>query len=460
MQLRNFQKTGIEAGLSLKQVYFAIDMGMGKTAIILHIIKELRLPALVAAPLLVAKHTWPDEIKDWRMQSLFTAHVLHGAEKAVSFSVRPGTSLVHIINYEGLLWLYKKLYTLKKKGVKIPYKILILDESTLFKNPLSKRFGILCALRDLFPYIMLLSGTPAPNSLMDLWSQYFILDKGESLGKDYRSFRAQYFEPDPYRPYVWNLRFGAESAIHKRIAARTFRLQADDYIDLPERIYNKIGLELSPAEEKQYKSFKKDFVLVLEKAKVESLNEASLNSKLRQFIQGFVYESTDDGGRLTHFIHDHKINALRELVEVSNGKSIICLIQYKYEVEMILKAFPSTPFITGSTDRRLKDQYIEDFVAQKIPLLVAHPRSIGRGLNLQKGGHNLLWYAIPYSLDDYLQTNKRLHRSGQKETVVINHLVMRNTLDERATELLQTKGMTQQRLLDFLRYETRRLYNV
>jgi len=463
MELRLYQEKAIEFWLRHKKVYFAIDMGLGKTAIVLHAINQLGLRALVVAPLKVTYNTWPDEIEDWDMQGELRAEVLHGSDKLKKFK---SDAQVHVINYEGLPWLYNQLYKMHKAGKPMPYKVLVLDESTYIKDPNSNRFKYLVAMRDMFDYIANLSGTPSPNSLMDLWAQYYILDKGKTLGNKgktitskFNGFRGKFFKRDTYCRHIWEIRFGAETAIHKAIAPRTFRLQSDDYISLPQRVFNQIGLELSSKERAAYKSFKKDFVLFLEGASIESLNAASLSSKLRQFVQGSVYENLESGAKQVHFIHDIKVRALKHLVDTNPGKNILCLVQFKFEIEMLLKVFPEVPYITGATSSSQGNEYIQQWKRGEIPLLLAHPRAVGRGLNLQSGGSTLVWYALPWSLDDYLQTNKRLHRTGQKETVIIHHLILKGTIDEDVLRALRAKDATQAKLLEYLRQKTKEKMN-
>ena len=451
MELRPYQERAIDFWLKHKYVYFAIDMGLGKTAIALHTANQLGMRALVVAPLKVTYNTWPDEIKDWDLHGEISIDVLHGPNKNELFE---RGAQVHAINYEGLPWLYEKLFNMHKVGKEMPYKILVLDESTYIKDPKSNRFGYLSAMRDMFEYVANLSGTPAPNSLLDLWAQYYILDKGEALGDNFNRFKNKYFKQHPYRRFEWGIRFGAEGAIHKAIAPRTFRLSSDDFIDLPERVFNRLNLGLRPRETKQYKSFKKDFVLMLEGCDIESLNQASLSSKLRQFVQGCVYENIDEGVRRTHHIHDTKVIALKELLEDVSGRNVLCLVQFKFEVEMLLKSFPDVPYITGATSNAQGNKYIRQWNNGELPLLVAHPKSVGRGLNMQKGGSIIVWLALPWSLDDYLQTNKRLHRPGQKETVLIYHMIMKGTIDEAVYTALNNKEMTQGRLLEYLRQYT------
>lgn len=449
---RPYQVRGCDFILEKKCVYIANDMGLGKTRTVLLALEKLVLPTLIVAPLKVIYNTWPEEIEKWGLKGLLSYEILHGPGRLTKVN---SNALVHLINYEGLLWLYEELHRRFKAKRPLRYRVLVLDESTFVKNSDSKRFNCLKAMIDLFDYRINLSGTPCPQSLMELWAQYYILDKGEALGDNFNDFRDTHFTRDPFRKYHWSARPGAENAIYRAIAPNTFRLSDKDYIELPERIISKYPLELPPKERSLYKSFKKDFVLLLESATVKSLNTASLSSKLRQFVQGAIYENTDFGERKTHFIHDHKTSALKELLESLPGRNALCLIQFKFEADALLKAFPGTPCITGSTSSTLGNKYIDQWKAGELPLLIAHPRSIGRGLNLQSGGDVVIWYALPWSLDDYLQTNKRLHRPGQKCSVLIQHIIFKNTIDEHVLAALNTNEMTQERLLEFLRQKTK-----
>jgi SNF2 family DNA or RNA helicase len=454
MELRPYQGRAGEFWIENKCAYLAIDMGLGKTAIVLHAGVKISQPILLVAPLEVAYNTWPDEIHKWSLDGEFDYEILHGAHKLALFKRECKRLRLDIINYEGIPWLYNELFKLFKAKKPLPYKVLVLDESTAIKDPNTNRFKYFEAMADMFNYRVALSGTPIGNSLKDLWAQYYILDKGQSLGKNYRDFECTYFEQNPFNKYDWKLRFRAEHAIHKLIAPRTFRLQSDDYVHLPERIYNTISLELPSPLRIQYESFKKDFVLLLETATVKSLNQASLNSKLRQFIQGAIYDNIDPETRVIHFLHDIKVAALVRYIEQLAGRSALCLTQFKFEIPLIRRCFPSAPAITGETPRSERQQIFKDWNAGKIPLLIAHPKTISKGLNLQKGGHNICWFAQTYSLLDYLQTNKRLHRSGQENVVTITHLALKGTIDELVANALTEKGMTQDKLLDYLKKET------
>ena len=463
LELRPYQEKAIEFWLRYKSIYLAIDMGLGKTAIVLHAVNQLGMKTLVVAPLKVTYNTWPDEIEDWDMQGELRADVLHGPDKLKKFK---GNAQVHVINYEGIPWLYNQLYKMHEAGKPMPYKVLVLDESTYIKDHNSNRFKYLVAMQDMFEYIANLSGTPSPNSLMDLWAQYYILDKGKTLGNKgktitskFNGFRNKFFKRNAYCRHVWEIRFGAETVIHKAIAQRTFRLESSDYVSLPDRVFNQINLELLPKEREAYKSFKKDFVLFLDSASVESLNAASLSSKLRQFVQGSVYENLESGAKRVHHVHNRKVDALKHLVESNPGKNILCLVQFKFEIEMLLKVFPGVPYITGVTSSSKGNEYVQQWKRGEIPLLLAHPRAVGRGLNLQSGGSTIVWYALPWSLDDYLQTNKRLHRPGQKEIVIIHHLIMKGTIDEDILKALNLKDATQAKLLNYLKQKTKEVMN-
>ena len=451
MKLRKYQEEGIRFLLEKEKAYIALDMGLGKTAIALHFLVRVNVPALIVAPKDVARITWPEEIHDWELESYFNYRVLHGPHKSVDFD--NGVNL-HIINYEGLKWLYNTLYKNYKHHNILPkYKALILDEASFVRNPKSDRFGYLCAIRDLFKYVVLLSGTPSPKSLLNLWSQYYLIDKGETLGKIFPHFRKQYFEQDPYRRYTWNPKPFAEGAIHRQITPRTFGLEQRRYISLPKRVFSKINVVLPASLQQRYKSFQKDFILSLEETQVKSLNKASLSSKLRQFVQGFIYENRDNGDRQTHFIHSYKVSALRQFIEDNPDENIICMIQYHAEVEMLKKEFGDVPCLTG-LEKSNSVETIQQWNNKKIPLLIAHPSSLGYGLNLQAGGRTIVWFALTWNLEHYLQANKRLHRPGQKRTTRIFSIIAKDTIDERVLSVLNSRNATQQKLMQSIIKET------
>ena len=450
MKLREYQKQAISFIKQKKKVYLAIDMGLGKTAITLHLIEELRLKALIIAPLGAALTTWPEEIKNWELDLSYS--VLHGKNKRLDLEKQ-----LQIINYEGLKWLYYELEKYYKIHFKLPFDCLILDEATFVKDPKTTRFKILKAICEGFRYVVCMSGTPSPNSLMDLWAQYYLLSGGEILGNDYFDFQRKYWKQDRFRKYAWSIYLGAEDVIHKQIAPVTFRLQSSDYINLPKRVFIRLSLELPTEVRKAYNSFSKTFILNLATTTVETFNQATLSSKLRQVLQGFVYDDPDECGRQRGiFIHSIKTIALKNFISENPDKNILCCIQFKYEQKSLAKEFPKARFITGQNDAKEKAQALKDWNKGKIKLLFVHPRSVGHGVNLQYGGSIIIWYALTYSLEDYLQLNKRLHRSGQKNIVKIYHLIIKNSLDEHIYSVLQSKDVTQRRLLDELKDYTKR----
>ena len=427
--------------------YFAVDMGLGKTAIVLHTLVQLRKPALIIAPIKPMYNTWPAEIELWNLPLTHT--IIHGQKTALNLELQRD---VYLANYESLHIVYDHVLELAKNKLPMPFDVLVIDEGSMIKNPDTRRFDYLEAMRNMFTHVAILSGTPAPNCLGDLWSQYRILDKGESLGLRHGTFKRKYFDFDQYNPYDKWLKPGAKEEIFKAIAPKTFRLDAKDYLDLPEIIYNDTPLVLPPKVKKLYDKLKRDFILEMEDTTVTAMNAASLSMKLRQLLQGFVYGNDGQGNFVATELHKVKIKALKDLIEETN-QPILCALQFRQELNMILEEFPETPVIHGDTKTDEANQYIEKWNAGEIPLLLCHPASLSHGVNLQSGGNIVVWFCLTWSLEQYLQFNGRLHRQGQKHGVVVHHLVMQNTIDEKVGSVLRRKDATQSELLSFLRDE-------
>lgn len=448
LELRDYQRRGIKFWLQKKSVYYAVDMGLGKTAMALRVLQRVGLPALVIVPKKPMFLTWPDEIKKWAPELTYT--ILHGGDKEANLDLDVD---IYLCNPEGIKWLYNALAKRFKCGSKPRQEMLIIDEGSMWKAPKTQRFKFLKAMLPLFPvWRAILSGTPSPNSYEDLWSQYYILDEGKSLTPNFHRFRNKYFQRIPrgvYDEYI--MKEGSFKEIYDAISPRTFRLDEKDHLTLPPRLKSNMELELTPKLRKLYVEFKKEFIIEIEGLEVDAISQASLSMKLRQFLQGAVY--TDDKGNYQH-IHNIKLDALGEILETLNGNPLLCAVQFKFEKEMILKKFPGTPFISGGTNDDDAIRYVREWNEGKIPFLCTHPASIGHGTNLQFGGHNALWYALPWNLEHYLQFNKRLHRSGQKKPVNIMHLVFKNSIDELVVKALDRKDMNQRRLLDYLREVT------
>jgi SNF2 family DNA or RNA helicase len=451
MKLHDYQKRAVQFCLDNPACYLAMDMGLGKTAVALTVVAQLNVKAFVFAPLRPAMATWPEEIKKWTPQLSY--YVCHGPEKSL-YGLE--TCDIIIMNYEGLKWFSEQ----SGKWLK---RLVIFDESSMFKSHSTSRFKILKRSLTLWKeYKICLSATPAPNKLDELWSQYYILDRGERLEKNISSFRDKYcisfsYPGMAFTKYTVDPRFTQD--IYDKVAPITYRLKAEDYLDMPDITYNTIKCKLTPALKKQYSDFENSFFAKWEdeKAETEAASTAQLSMQLRQFVQGGIY-TWPEGDTLKDLkdrswkkIHNIKLNALKELIEVSSGHPILCPIQFQGELEVIRKAFGDVPIIAGGTSSSLALKYIEQWNAGKVPLLLCHPASLSHGVNLQAGGHILLWYGLTWSLEQYIQLNGRLYRQGQEHAVIIHHLVMEDTIDEVVLQALQDKDANQQKFLNYLR---------
>ncbi len=452
LKLHEYQIRGAEFWINNPRTYFAVDMGLGKTAIVLHALTKIKKPALIIAPLRPVYTTWPEEISKWGFNLSYT--IIHGPNKLEAFERKTD---VYITNFESIPFVYDTLVFLVQNKKPIPFEVCIIDEGSMIKSHRTKRHKYFEAIRKVFPkYRAILSGTPAPNSLLDLWSQYYFLCDGDALFERFSRYRVSYFNADKWNPYTYTIKPKADTKIYKRIAPYTFRLDEKDYIKLPEITYNYVNLDLPKKLNKQYKELKKEFILSINNIECKALNAASLSLKLRQFLQGFLYYFTDEVNakgefiRFTTEIHNLKLKALENLVN-ETGQPILCAIQFKHELDMIRRIYPEVPIIAGGTKNSDSLMYIQQWNRRQLPLLLCHPASISHGVNLQSGGNIIIWYCLTWSLEQYQQFNKRIHRQGQKKGVVINHLTINNTIDSRVAEVLAHKNITQQALLDYLK---------
>lgn len=450
-----YQEKGIDFWLANPRTYFAVDMGLGKTYMVLKALTKIKRPALIVAPLRTIYTTWPDEIKKWNLP--LTSVIVHGKDKELALNAKVD---VYLTNFESIPFVYDTVAAMFKRHERPHFRTLVIDEGSKVKSHKTKRFDYLKALCAIFPgYRAILSGTPAPNSLLDLWSQYYLLDDGEALGRRYSAFKYTHYEADPYNPYASDIKEGAEEQIYKAITPLTFRLDAKDHLKLPEQTFNYIPVTLSKKLMKHYHTLKRDFIVQINDVNHITLNAASLSMKLRQFLQGFMYYETEDllpsglPKRAANEVHTAKVQALKSLVEELN-KPLLCAIQFHHELKMIRKVFPDVPCIASGTSMADSTLYVKQWNKGQIPLLLCHPASLSHGMNLQDGGSNILWYCNTWSLEQYQQLNKRLHRQGQTKKVFIHHLIVAKTIDDRVTKVLAAKDMTQQRLLDYLKENT------
>ena len=415
-----------------------LEMGLGKSVITLSAIFDLCLDSflvckvLVIAPLRVARDTWPAEIKKWDHLKGLSYSVAVGTEKERIDALKKQSTL-YIINRENVDWL------VHKSGIPFHFDMVVIDELSSFKSYGAKRFKSLLKVRPSVKRIVGLTGTPSSNGLMDLWAEFRILDLGQRLGRYISHYRNTYFKPDKrnaqiifsYKPLP-----GAEDEIYKQISDITISMKSTDYLKMPEYVSNEVFVTLSEKEWKVYSDFKEDMVANLGDEEIDAVNAAVLSGKLLQMANGAVYDSENK----THVIHDKKLDALEDLIEGANGKPVLVAYWYKHDLERIKDRFPVRQ-IQSSKD-------IEDWNNSKIPIAVIHPASAGHGLNLQSGGSTLIWFGLTWSLELYQQTNARLYRQGQRDTVIVHHIITKNTIDEDVLLALTKKEKTQDALID------------
>ena len=415
-----------------------LEMGLGKSVITLSAIFDLCLDSflvckvLVIAPLRVARDTWPAEINKWDHLKGLSYSVAVGTEKERIDALKKQSTL-YIINRENVDWL------VHKSGIPFHFDMVVIDELSSFKSYGAKRFKSLLKVRPSVKRIVGLTGTPSSNGLMDLWAEFRILDLGQRLGRYISHYRNTYFKPDKrnaqiifsYKPLP-----GAEDEIYKQISDITISMKSTDYLTMPEYVSNEVFVTLSEKEWKVYSDFKEDMVANLGDEEIDAVNAAVLSGKLLQMANGAVYDIENKA----HVIHDKKLDALEDLIEGANGKPVLVAYWYKHDLERIKDRFPVRQ-IQSSKD-------IEDWNNSEIPIAVIHPASAGHGLNLQSGGSTLIWFGLTWSLELYQQTNARLYRQGQKDTVIVHHIITKNTIDEDVLLALTKKEKTQDALID------------
>lgn len=447
--LHPYQQYCIDFLTKKPQCALFLDCGLGKTVITLTAISDLLFDSyevsriLIIAPLRVARDTWMLELEKWaHLKDLRLERVLGTEKERIGALSR--TAELYIINRENVEWLVKHY-----AGRRLPFDMLVIDELSSFKNSRTRRFLALRRVLRQFARVVGLTGTPAPNGLEDLWAQVFLLDHGLRLGRTMRSYLTLYFDtPDSWRPHHRELKPGAEQAIYQRIADICVSMQAADYLQIPERTDRVVEVQMSPQEEKLYRQMERDMLLPFAEGDVLAVNAASLAGKLLQLANGAVY----DEFRAIRIIHDRKLDALEDLIEAANGKPVFVLYSYQHDLMRIQKRFgtygPDHPFgvreIKSSAD-------MEAWNAGKIPVAVAQPASTGHGLNLQYGGSTIVWFGLTWSLELYEQANARLWRQGQKQPVVIHHLLTKGTMDQRVLQALRDKNTSQDALLNAVR---------
>lgn len=438
----DYQKRAIDKIISLPSVGLFLEMGLGKSVITLTAVKyliydELDITkVLVIAPLMVARDTWSRECDKWdHLKSLKVSKIL-GNAKQREVAVHADAD-IYVINRENVAWLVENYRNAWK------WDMLVIDELSSFKSPKSERFRALKKVRPKFKRIVGLTGTPDPNGLMDLWAEIYLLDGGQRLERTIGAYRRKYFRPgrsNGYVVYDWLPVPGADKVIPKKIKDITVSMLAADYLQLPKRIDRIVSVTLTDDEQKTYRKLEREHLLELDETEVSAPNAAAVMGKLLQLSGGAVYD--DDGGVVE--FHSEKLKALEEIIE-SNSEPVLIFYGYRHERSRILKAFKDYG------PRELKSEGdIADWNDGKIRVLIAHPASVGYGLNLQDGGHIIIWYSLPWSLDQYQQANARLYRQGQQKPVIIHHLIATGTVDEQVMKALTEKNTSQAALMHLL----------
>lgn len=437
--MHEYQNKAVSYIKRLKRCALFLDLGMGKTTSTLTAVSDLLdgfmvNKVLVIAPLRVANGVWAQESQKWSHLKHLTTNVCTGTERQ-RIAALSSQSDVYTINRENVPWLVKHF------GKKWPFDCVVIDESSSFKNASSQRFKALKKILPETEYMVLLTGTPSPNGLLDLWSQIYLLDFGASLGRTMGAYKQRFFESD-YMGYKFTPRVGSDEKIRSLINDFCLSMAAQDYLELPERININVEVELDSKSRKFYEQFEKELLAELDNGEVvEAVNAAVLANKLLQVSNGFTYTDDKQNWQL---LHENKIEALKELVE-QNDEPMLVAYNYKIDLERIVEVFPDAVVLDSSPET------IARWDRGEIKMLLAHPASAGHGLNLQAGGSLCVWFGLNWSLELYQQFNARLHRQGQTKPVRIVHIVAKGCIDERVLKVLNNKDVVQSKLLNALK---------
>lgn len=445
-----YQKYAIEYIKTHPVAAILLGCGLGKTSIALTAIDDMLHDSfevrkvLIVAPIRVAKVSWPDEIQKWDHLGELTYSVAVGT-KEERLAALQADAEIYIINRENLSWL------IDESGLPFDFDMCVLDELSSFKNWQSKRFKAFMKVRPRLKRVIGLTGTPSSNGLMDLFAEFRCLDMGERLGRFIGQYRTTYFKPDRCNGnivYSYKLLPGAEEEIYRRIQDITISMKSTELLQMPALVNSEYTVQLDEQEQEKYDSMKKDLILPLaDGGEITAANAAALSGKLVQMANGAVYS---DDESVIH-IHDKKLDALEDIIESANGKSVLVAYWYKHDLERIRKRLDKLKI---SYSQISSDESIHRWNAGKIAVGLIHPASAGHGLNLQQGGNILVWFSMTWSLELYIQTVDRLFRQGQNaETVSIIHIITRGTIDERIMKALNDKDNTQSALIEAVKAE-------
>jgi len=419
-----------------------LDPGLGKTAVCLAAYKILRAKGLapkgmlVIAPLRPCYNVWPDEIEKWIEFNELSYAVVHGNDKRQMLGLDVD---IHIINPEGLAWLFNVKASHRKE-----WTIVCVDESTKFKNSTTKRFKLMRPHFPRFDRRWILTGTPIPNGLEDLFGQVFIMDEGSALGRYVTHYRNKFFHSNAWEPYKFYPNVGSWEAIMGRIDPLVLRLAANDYLEMPAVLQERIYVDLPQDAREKYNDIETEFITEINEGLIVAANAAVAGGKCRQICNGAIYTNKEHDWSQ---IHDAKLDALGDLIEQLGGAPLLIMYEFNHDRERLLGRFGSSiPVLGGGTSAGRSDEYIRSFNAGEIPLMICHPASMAHGLNLQDACHHICWFGITWNLEYYDQANARVNRQGQKFPVFIYHILATDTLDDVVMDTLAEKDHTQKRL--------------
>jgi len=435
----DYQREAVRFLLNRRAAGLFADPGLGKTVMTLLTLRALRyalgsIRVLISAPLRVIHNVWPDEIEKWDSLN-FTYTILHGREKEAS--LRKDVE-IFLINPEGLKWLLNR--------DEFPdWNILVIDESSQYKNPSTVRFRLMKHLLPMFRNRYILTGTPSPKSLQDLWSQIYILDNGQAIGKNITHYRQAYFNAIRYENYTaYEVKPGMDEIIHRNVAPLTLRMNAATHLDLPDLIYNDIKVSLPKKAAKDYQKLSKNFIVQLQGEDKFVESAAQKYNMCRDFSGGAVYTEKPK----FEVVHKEKIEAIKELAGELQGKPLLIAYHRWHEFERLREVFPGARAIHGKTSQQSASESIKLWNRGELPILLVQCQAVTHGLNLQSGGNDLVWFSIPDDYEIYEQLNRRLYRRGVAGTVRIHHIITKNTIDLALLERLRDKKARQLRLFD------------
>ena len=441
-----YQERAIRMIETLPQVGLFLDMGLGKTVITLTAVRDLIYDlfevrkVLVIAPKRVAEDTWSREADKWEHLSMLSMSLILGTAEQRTRAIEHEAD-VYVIGRDNVVWLVELL---QKRRRGWPFDMIVIDELSSFKNPQAKRFRALKKATPFASRVVGLTGTPSPSSLMDLWAELYLLDRGQRLGLTLGAYREKYFRAGAHNGYVvykWEPRKGAQEEIEQKISDICVSMSAADYLTLPPRIDNVIPVKLSEEERARYRQMEEDQLIRFDDSDdvVAALSAAAVMGKLLQIANGRVYTEEHEAVR----IHERKLDALEDIIEATAG-SVLVFYSFRHDADAIRERIPEAKELTGPEDIRAWND-------GKIPVLLAHPASVGYGLNLQEGGRVIVWYGLTWSLELYQQANARLHRQGQTKPVIIHHLITEGSVDEDVMQALRHKDTSQAALLAALK---------